>query len=216
MPSVTNAKGKLDNQAELSTQRIEAFSDGVFAIAITLLILNIGVPHVHGQARLGLEIWKLWPSYFAYLVSFIMVGIYWSNHHYVYQLYKRVDHQFLLLNVFFLLCISFLPFPTAVLAEYMTDLPNREPAASFYSFGLLLPALSWGLVWMYASKDNRLLDETLDPKFVKLLSRQYMFSTGLFLAAFAISFSTPVIALCINVGLTVLYMLPPKRPVYLT
>ena len=100
-------------QDGLTTQRIEAFSDGVFAIAITLLILEVKVPHSDAAAgkRLAEALFALWPSYFTYVLSFVTIGIYWANHHYVFQLYERTNHVFNLLNVLFLMAISFLPLP---------------------------------------------------------------------------------------------------------
>src|SRR5215510_4445653 len=122
------------------TQRIEAFSDGVFAIAITLLIIEIGVPHVSSEESLSKALGDLWPKYFAYVLSFVMIGIYWANHHSFFRLFVRADHYFLMLNVLFLMAIAFLPFPTAVLGEYLDDPGQRDIAVSLYALGLLLPA----------------------------------------------------------------------------
>ena len=112
---------------ERGTERAEAFSDGVMAIAITLLILDIKVPHPPGATSTNLleELLRLWPSYFALVLSFVMIGIYWANHHYVFKLFKKTDHGLNLLNLLFLLCISFLPFPTDVLGNYALDGANR-------------------------------------------------------------------------------------------
>ena len=105
------------------------------AIAITLLIIEIGVPHVTGGESLGAQIGDLWPSYFAYILSFATIGIYWANHHSFLELFRRTDHTFLMLNVLFLMTIAFLPFPTAVLGEYLTEGAQRADAVTFYSFG---------------------------------------------------------------------------------
>jgi uncharacterized membrane protein len=206
-----------DQDVELNTQRIEAFSDGVFAIAITLLILEIKVPHLNGSSdgkTLAQTLVELWPSYFAYLLSFLMIGIYWANHHYIFKLYQKTDHLFNLLNVFFLLCISFLPFPTAVLGEYVDNPQEQHTAVRLYALGLLLPAFSWLLMWLYASYNYRLIDKRLDKKFVGYLSKQYNFSMLLYLAALLVSFRSVKTCLAMCVGLTLLYLLPPKRPVY--
>src|SRR5258708_13308785 len=114
------------------TTRVQAFSDGVFAIAITLLILEIKVPRPASpsepfsllQSLLGLS-----PSYFAYVLSFVTIGIYWARHHSIFMLYQRADYVFKLLNLLFLICISFLPFPTHVLAPSLTPsaLPPPRP-----------------------------------------------------------------------------------------
>lgn len=202
---------------ELTTQRVEAFSDGVFAIAITLLILEIRVPHLEGASgskSLAKALFDLWTSYFAYILSFVMIGIYWANHHYLFKFFKKTDHIFNLLNVFFLMCISFLPFPTAVLAQYMTNPNERHTAVSFYAFGLLLPAFSFLAVWLYGSYEHRFLDQKLAPSFVKMLTKQYLLSNMLYLGAVVVSFWHATTSLVICVCLTLLYLLPPKKPVY--
>ena len=202
-------------QEELTTQRIEAFSDGVFAIAITLLILEIRLPHTdatHGSVANALV--SLWPSYFAYIFSFVMIGIYWVNHHYIFKIYQKTDHVFNLLNVFFLMCISFLPFPTAVLGEHLLDVKEQKTVIIFYVFGLMLPAASWFLAWLYASSHYRLIDGRLSPHFVNYLTKQYGFSVIFYLFALVVSVFQPVVGIAIAVGLTLLYLLPSKQPVY--
>ena len=199
------------------TQRIEAFSDGIFAIAITLLILEIHVPHTHAGGpvpSLAASLAHLGPAYFAYIFSFVMIGIYWANHHYFFHLFQRTNHVFNLLNVLFLMCISFLPFPTAVLSEYFTDTPNHGSAVSFYMLGLLLPAGAWSLLWFYGSYRYRLIDTRLDPRFVALLSRQYGLSPVVYCASFVLSFWSASAAIAVALGLTLLYLLPPRAAVY--
>jgi uncharacterized membrane protein len=195
------------------TQRIEAFSDGVFAIAITLLIIEIGVPHVSGNESLASALGDLWPSYGAYVLSFVMIGIYWANHHSFFRLFVRADHYFLVLNVVFLMAIAFLPFPTAVLGEYLDDAAQRDTAVTLYAFGLLLPAFGWIVVWLYANARG-LVDERLAPEYVRFLTVQYLLSNLLYGSALLLSFLDPWIALVIVVVLTLLYLLPPRRPRY--
>src|SRR4051794_12283451 len=113
---------------EASTTRLEAFTDGVFAIAITLLIIEIKVPsHAELEKESLLQyIYHQWPKYFAYVFSFINLGIYWANHHYLFRLFKRTDHYFNLLNVFFLMTISFFPYPAGILGEYIMEEGHRK------------------------------------------------------------------------------------------
>lgn len=150
---------------ESGTQRLEAFSDGVFTIAITLLIVEIKVPQVQANTEttntlsLASGLFALWPSYFAYIFSFMMIGVFWVNHHYVFLLYERSNRVFKLFNLLFLMCIAFLPFPTAVLARYITDAQQRQTAIILYALGLFLPVLVWLLIWLYASRDHRLLNK---------------------------------------------------------
>ena len=203
----------MDFESHSSTHRLEAFSDGVMAIAITLLIIEIGVPHVTGDGSLGEQIGDLWPSYFAYILSFTTIGIYWANHHSFLELFRRTDHTFLMLNVVFLMTIAFLPFPTAVLGEYLTEEAQRADAVTFYSLGLLLPSTTWCLLWLYGRWRGLLL-EKLEPSYVRFMTGQFLISVALYGAAVAVSFVEPWAALAVCVGLTLLYLLPPRRPVF--
>ncbi len=179
---------------ERGTERLEAFSDGVFAIAITLLILDIKVPHLQGSADLLVSLLHLWPSYFAYLLSFVIIGIYWPNHHYVFKLYQKTNHSLNLLNLLFLLFIAFLPFPT------------------FYASSLLLTAASWLLIWLYATWGHRLIDRHLDSGYLRRMTLQYVGTVALYSSAVLVSPFSSKWGLGICVGLTLLYLLPPKSP----
>jgi len=189
------------------------FSDGVFAIAITLLIIEIGVPVLGSDESLSEALWDLWPEIGAYALSFLTIGIYWANHNALFRLFLRTDHVFLILNVFFLMCIAFIPFPTAVLGEYLDNADERKAAVAFYTSGLLLPAFSWFCVWLYGNW-HELVDERLDPAYVRLLTIQYVASVSLYLIALAVSLIEPYVALAITVGFTMLYMLPPRARRY--
>jgi len=101
------------------TSRLEAFSDGVFAIAVTLLIIEVHVPQRAHAESLGHELLRIWPSYLGYLTSFLTIGVMWINHHHVFSLIVRADRTMLLLNTVLLMLIAFVPFPTAVLAQFV-------------------------------------------------------------------------------------------------
>jgi len=208
-------------QHELTTQRIEAFSDGVFAIAITLLVLEIRVPNVLEAGGVATEptslaaaLLGLWPSYFGYVFSFVMIGIYWANHHHIFSLYQRTDHYFVLLNVLFLMFISFVPFPTAVLAEYIDQPIQRQTAVTLYTIGLLLPAIAWLSMWLYASRGHHLIDRDLDPQFVRRLTRQFILSNIFYLIAFLLSLWNGTAGMVVCVALSFIYLLPPPKPRY--
>ena len=197
-------------------QRLEAFSDGVFAIAITLLILEVRIPHA-AQVNPGMlagSLRELLPSYLAYILSFAMIGIYWANHSCIFKLFVKSDHIFNLLNVFFLMCISFVPFPTAILGQYWHYPDARQAAVMFYVLGMLLAAFGWMAVWLYASRNFRLLDPDLDPGYVKLLTVQFIISNLLYLGALLIALWSATISLGICVALALLYLMPPKPAVY--
>jgi uncharacterized membrane protein len=203
-----------DAESHSHTQRVEAFSDGVFAIAITLLIIEIGVPHVESDESLGDALWHLWPSYGAYALSFISIGIYWVNHHAFLRLFHSTTHVFLMVHVVFLMAIAFLPFPTAVLGEYLKDDVHRQDAVSLYTLGLLLPAIGWFAVWWYG-QFRGLLDDSLHPRYVRFANWQYLFSVVVYATAFGISFIEPWVALGLCAVTTGVYIFPPRRPQYL-
>jgi uncharacterized membrane protein len=156
----------------LSSARLETFADGVFAIAATLLILNVEVPDL-GEHSLAYELTKLWPAYIGYAVSFLTIGIIWVNHHTVMGQLRGIDRTFLFINVFFLLCIAFIPFPTRLLATYVrTD--NGEAAAFAYGVTLTATAAFFNLMWRYAiGGGGRLLRPDADRRVVDGITRSY-------------------------------------------
>src|SRR6266446_10883485 len=127
-----------------SPTRVEAFSDGVFAIAITLLILEIKIPHVEHGLWAGLL--ALWPSYVAFLMSFAVILIMWVNHHELLRMVQGVNYPFLFANGFLLLTVTFVPFPTAVLAAYLAT-PDAKTAVAFYCATFVANALLWNVLF---------------------------------------------------------------------
>jgi len=205
-----------EHKNEISTARLEAFSDGVFAIAITLLIIEIKVPsHEDLQHQTMFQyLHHQWPKYFAYVLSFVLIGIYWANHHFLFKLFKRTDHVFNLLNVLFLMAIAFFPFPSGVLGEYFMEPEHAKTSVTFYAFCIWLPSLAWTLIWLYAKHKRRIVDHRLTDDFVRFLTGVYILSNFLFLLAFIISFFSPMASLVVCIGLVLLYLLPPRKPEY--
>lgn len=121
----------------MSPNRLEAFSDGVFAIAITLLVLELKVPPP-GSGELGHELLQDWPSYAAYIITFITIGIIWINHHAAFSRLRAVDHSILMLNLLLLLTVSVLPFTTALMAEYLKESDGEGLAAGIYGASFLV------------------------------------------------------------------------------
>ena len=133
--------------------RLEAFADGIFAIAATLLTLNLTVTEGH---PLGQELLTIWPQYAAYAISFLTIGIIWINHHTVMHQIGRVDRTFLTLSVLFLAVIAFIPFPTRLLAaNIQTD--GARAGAFAYGITLTLTAVFFNVIWRYAASGRRLL-----------------------------------------------------------
>jgi len=197
------------------TTRLETFSDGVFAIAITLLVLEIRVPHVEESESLLVALLGLWPSYVGYAVSFLQIGVIWANHHNRFRLLERSDHGLLFLNILFLMCVAFIPFPTALLAEYIQGSEGeRQTAIAVYSGTLAVTGIFFTLLWLYAVKDYRLVNRNLDSRLLRAMTRRYLIGAALYIVAFAIAFVSALASLVLIVGLALLFVLPEpgERP----
>jgi uncharacterized membrane protein len=186
----------------VATGRVEAFSDGVFAIAITLLILTV-TPPTHGE--LGHELLRLWPSYAAYAVSFLTIGIIWVNHHAVFRLLAGVDRTMLFLNVFFLMVVAFIPFPTEVVADNVRDPGSREAAALLYGSTMILLSIGFVTLWLYGSR--RLLREDCDPRDVSGISRSFAPGIPSYLVGTLLAFVSPIASLIVFAALACFYVL---------
>jgi uncharacterized membrane protein len=188
----------------METNRVEAFSDGVFAIAITLLILAVGIEQgiAKGEVRDQL-LHQLWPAYIAYGVSFLTIGIMWVNHHQVFRHFARVDRPLLLLNILLLMCISFTPFPTRVVAQHAKSGGDREAAALLYGLTMTLTAICFFSVWMYGSR--RLLRPDADMREVSGITRSYLPGTPMYALATLIAFVSPIASLIIFGVLAIFY-----------
>lgn len=195
------------------TFRLEAFADAVFAIAITLLVIEIRLPPHEEVLRIGgvgPALLHLWPSYVGYLISFIVIGIMWANHHNMMKLIDRVDHGFITLTLLLLLCIAFLPFPTAVMAEHLAD-PDpheRAVAVAFYCGCFTLTGIFYFLVWWHAARGRRLIASHVPDEAVRAITRAYAPGSLLYLTATLLAFVHVGLSLAIVVGLAVLYMMP--------
>src|SRR5262249_62187825 len=154
---------------ETETNRIEAFSDGMFAIAITLLILEVKVPAAE-QGRLAAALLRQWPSYLAFCLSFFYIGIMWMNHHRMFTHIRRSNDTLLVLNLILLLGVPAVPFPTAVLAAHLGT-PDQRAAALFYNGVFIVIAVFFNVIWRYAVS-RQLLDHSLAAS-AGMISRQY-------------------------------------------
>ena len=190
------------------TGRLEAFSDGVFAIAITLLILEIHIPEYEEGQSLWRSLADLWPSYFGYAVSFLVIGIMWVNHHNLFRIVHRVDHWVLVFNVLLLFCVAFLPFPTAVLAAHI-DQPDESTAVVFYAGSFVVTALAFNLLWRYPTQHaSGLLEPDTDPRIIASITRRYAFGPLIYLAAAIIGWIFPTAGLVALALIALLYLVP--------
>jgi uncharacterized membrane protein len=191
----------------VSPSRLETFADGVFAIAATLLILNVDAQVGEGSGAIGRRLLEIWPSYIAYAVSFVTIGIIWSNHHTVMNQLGRVDRTFLLLNVFLLMCVAFLPFPTRLVAEHLRGRHDLQPAALAYGATMTVMALAYIMLWLYASRKKRLLRPDSDPRTVSGITRSYLPGTPLYLTATLIAFASPLISVAFFAAIALFYVI---------
>jgi uncharacterized membrane protein len=180
-----------------STGRLEAFSDGVFAIAITLLVLDLKVPpRLDSEQALAGALLDQWPGYVAFVASFAVIGIMWLNHHRMFQLIQRATHGVLLLNGLLLFMISAVPFPTALVSEYLGH-DGARVAAVVYCGWLVLTSMTWNALWLYAASPRRrppVLAVPADHAKVRGLTRSYLIGPGIYAAAALIAWFAPAVA----------------------
>jgi len=186
------------------TGRLETFSDGVFAIAATLLILDIQLPE-NGQS-LTHELLRLWPSYGAYIISFITIGIMWINHHTIFEQIDRVNRTFLVINVFFLMVIAFIPFPTRVLASNLQG-PDAQAAAFFYGLTNVAMAAMYACLWFYAAHGRRLIAPYADSRVVSGISRAFLPGIPFYGVATLSALLSAWLAVALYAALAVFYIL---------
>jgi uncharacterized membrane protein len=192
------------------TGRVEAFSDGVFAIAITLLIIEVHVPSRLHAGDLGHELLRLWPSYLGYLTSFLTIGVMWLNHHYVFGLIDRVDRTMLLLNTLLLLLIAFVPFPTAVLAQFV-ETDGARAAAVLYGATLTLTAITFFAWWRYASTDRRLIAPGVPDEVIDDITRAYAPGTILYGGSALVGLVAPWVSAGLYLAIALFYALPLQQ-----
>jgi uncharacterized membrane protein len=190
----------------VSTARLETFADGVFAIAATLLILNVDAQVSDDLPDLGAQLAHIWPSYLAYAVSFVTIGIMWVNHHTVMSQVDHTDRRFLFANIVLLLCIAFVPFPTRLVAEHIRAEGARD-AALAYGFTMVATAIMFSVTWFYARLGGRLLRGDAHPAVVSGISRSYLPGPWIYLAATLVAFASPTASVVLFMAIALFYVL---------
>ncbi len=190
----------------MTTSRLEAFSDGVFAIAITLLVLEFRVPMGDG-ARLGHDLLHLWPAFLAYVVSFGTIGVIWVSHHAVIDKVRGADRLLLFLNLFLMATVAFIPFPTAVLAQHLGG-PGERAAAVFYAGSLLMMAAGFAVVNRHAFRAGLF---EVSPLRAPTGWRVLNLGLVLYPVAIALGLVSPVASVLVCIIVAVYYGLPPAR-----
>ena len=192
------------------TGRVEAFSDAVFAIAATLLVLELKVPKVEESAdpaALTAAILDQWPMYVSFLIGFGAILLMWLNHHELFTHIVRVDRAFILLNGLLLVTVTIMPFPTALVAEYIGH-PQQTPAVVTYIALNTVMAIAFNLAWRYAVHHGRLLSSRADAVAVAAISRDYLVGPIVFLAATLLAVLNVEVGLAICVALGIFFALP--------
>jgi uncharacterized membrane protein len=190
----------------LRPTRLETFADGVFAIAATLLILNVDAQIPGDVEDLGASILHIWPSYLAYAVSFVTIGIMWVNHHTLMAQVDRTDRRFLFANIGLLMCIAFVPFPTRLVAEHIRGAGARD-AALVYGFTMVATAILFSVTWFYASVGRRLLRPDADAAVVSGISRSYLPGPWIYLGATLVALLSPTASVVLFLAIAALYVL---------
>jgi len=187
--------------------RVETFSDGVFAIAITLLVLTIAQPS--NYANLAHQLGERLPSLAAYAVSFLVIGIMWLNHHTIFTHLRVVDRGIFYWNLLLLMTIVFIPYPTEVFGEALRRGEGARTAAVFYSVTMTINASMWACLWLYASIGRRRLSEQF-PESQRFISTVLFVSgTAIYAVSIAIALVSPYACLAFHGALALYYAFDP-------
>jgi uncharacterized membrane protein len=186
------------------TGRLEAFSDGVFAIAATLLVLEFSVSSVQG-GDLGGALLDLWPSYLAYVTTFLTIGIIWMNHHTCVETIARADRPLMFLNILLLLTVSFLPFPTRLVAEYLQQ-PGERTAVYAYAATFVVMATLYNTWWRYASTGRRLIGESVPDARVDAITRAFNPGIPIYGIALLVAVFSPLASVLLTLAIAAFYL----------
>jgi uncharacterized membrane protein len=186
------------------TTRLETFSDGVFAIAATLLVLEFSV-HAASGPRLGHELLHLWPSYLAYATSFLTIGIIWINHHYCVVTLARADRVLMFLNLLLLLVVGFLPFPTKLVAHYLQK-PDEQAAVLAYCATFVVMSIVYNTWWRYASGNRRLIRDDVPDSAVRAISRAFDPGVPMYGVVFLIAFASRLASVILTFAIAAFYL----------
>jgi uncharacterized membrane protein len=196
-----------------TTQRLEAFSDGVIAIAITLLVLTLDVPDVK-DGKLFDAIVDDWTSFAAFILSFVVIGIMWVSHHSMFERIATVDRPLMFLNLTLLLGIAFLPFPTSLLATYMRESgSNSHIAAAIYSTAMLGIGLAFLGMWIRLARRPELLVAGIPPERIQLAIRRSLVGPAVYAVTIGLAFVSAVACFVVYALVAVYFVMGPSSKV---
>jgi TMEM175 potassium channel family protein len=187
---------------EPGTSRLEAFSDGVFAIAATLLVLEFTVS---SNGDLGHHLLHLWPSYLAYATSFLTIGVIWMNHHFCVETIGRADRTLMFLNLLLLLTVAFMPFPTRLVAHYLQR-PGEQSAVYAYDATFVLMAIIYNVWWRYASTGRRLIGESVPQSAVASITRAFNPGIPMYAITFLVAIWSPLASVALTFAIAAFYL----------
>jgi uncharacterized membrane protein len=197
----------------MSTNRLEALVDGVFAVVMTLLILTLTVPrepaglsHATLSRRLGHDLYDLRFTVLAYAISFVVAGVYWVGHHNQFPAIQYTDRILLWITVVFLLFVTGIPFSTALLGAY----PDQQIAVVVYGGNLVVIGLVLYGQWWYATSGHRLTDPNLDPLLIRRAARRILIGPSAYLLAIGLSFISTAVSVAIYALVPIIYILPGR------
>ena len=191
----------------MSPARTEAFSDGVFSIAATLLVLDLKVPQANGDLLSALA--RQWPAYASYAVSFLTIGIIWMNHHTIFAHLRRVDRPLQVLNLLLLLVVALIPFPTSILATYLESGHDQAAAGAIYGLVMTAMGLSFGSLWMYVLRLDDLRITTISAARKRQLLLRFAVGTPIYAAGIGLAFVSARLSLLIYAALAIYYLVEP-------
>jgi uncharacterized membrane protein len=193
----------------IGKSRIEALADGVFAIAMTLLILDVKVPSVEpglDAAAFAGRVWELWPRFLTFAVSFLIAGVFWVGHHALMSYIRRADRTFMWVNLLFLLFISAIPFSASLIGAY----PEQPAAISVYCGNLILAGLTLFAQLRYAAGPGCLFAPDMDPRLIALGGQRILMGPACYALAIGVAFVSPPVSLVLCAVVPLLYLLPGR------
>lgn len=203
--------------AQRGLSRLEGFSDAVFAIALTLLIVEIKVPGSpdgpQGYGDLARAMAEQWREHLALILCYVVIGAYWLQHHYSGRIYAKSDHWFSAINLLFLLAIVVVPYPIRVWCFHLGT-RFEDTASATLVVGLALTACAWMAKWFYGMAGRRVMDERLAPDFLRQMTRRYGAATVMQVAAVPVVIAAPRLGVAVALLCVAFFLLPQPRPRY--
>jgi uncharacterized membrane protein len=189
----------------MGKHRVEALSDGVFAVAMTLLVFGFKTNSTLPASTLRWQLVHLWPQLLAYILSFVIVGVYWVAHHSLFHFVTRVDRALLWLNNVFLMTVAFIPFPASLLGQFS----DSQATITLYGCTLIVANFFLGMTWVYASRAD-LLNPAVSGRFRRFAVRITLAPIAVYVIAIAMSFVSPVIPLALFAAVPAFFIVPHR------